>query len=64
MEDYDLNGKITREAFEGMCESMQEELRTLISDCIESACLESVANIDFVEMIGGSSRVPWVSCCI
>lgn len=59
MEDEDLKDTISRAEFEKRCESMSEKL----GECIDAALKQTeltIEQIQFVEIIGGCSRVPWV----
>jgi len=58
-EDFDLSGKIDRATFEEKCAPLMQKLANLCDETLKK-CNVSVEDIDFVEIVGGSSRVPWV----
>lgn len=53
---------ITRDAFLEMCAPMMERVTAVLEGAKEAAAAQGVTveQIDFVEMVGGASRVPWV----
>mmetsp|Transcript_136984 Transcript_136984/g.241529 ORF Transcript_136984/g.241529 Transcript_136984/m.241529 type:complete len:848 (-) Transcript_136984:98-2641(-) len=59
MEDEDFSSNMNRADFEKMCEPMMARVQAVL-DKAKAACGMDVKDIDFVEMIGGASRVPWV----
>merc|ERR1719230_2134465 len=59
MEDEDFASNITRADFETMCKPMMARVQKVLDDAKASAGV-AVEGIDFVEMVGGASRVPWV----
>merc|ERR1719335_1195900 len=59
MEDNDFSSNMTRELFEKMCEPMMDKVKGVLSRAIAKAGLP-LTQIDFVEVVGGASRVPWV----
>jgi len=59
MEDEDFGSNITREVFLEMCKPMMDKVKKVLEDCKAAAGIP-LENIDFVEMVGGASRVPWV----
>merc|ERR1719433_383614 len=59
MEDEDFGSNITRETFLGMCKPMMARVQKVLDDAKAAAGIP-VEEIDFVEMVGGASRVPWV----
>eukprot|EP00929_Paragymnodinium_shiwhaense_P058004 TRINITY_DN29056_c0_g1_i1.p1 TRINITY_DN29056_c0_g1~~TRINITY_DN29056_c0_g1_i1.p1 ORF type:complete len:816 (-),score=208.45 TRINITY_DN29056_c0_g1_i1:178-2625(-) len=59
MEDEDFASKITRESFEAMCEPLMSRLQAVLERAKAQSGL-GVEQVDFVEMVGGASRVPWV----
>eukprot|EP00929_Paragymnodinium_shiwhaense_P013915 TRINITY_DN121762_c0_g1_i1.p1 TRINITY_DN121762_c0_g1~~TRINITY_DN121762_c0_g1_i1.p1 ORF type:complete len:954 (-),score=355.57 TRINITY_DN121762_c0_g1_i1:294-3155(-) len=59
MEDEDFASQINRDDFEAMCKPMMERVQKVLDDCKAASGL-SIEQIDSVEVVGGSSRVPWV----
>eukprot|EP00933_Yihiella_yeosuensis_P016863 TRINITY_DN14262_c0_g1_i1.p1 TRINITY_DN14262_c0_g1~~TRINITY_DN14262_c0_g1_i1.p1 ORF type:complete len:844 (-),score=269.73 TRINITY_DN14262_c0_g1_i1:101-2632(-) len=59
MEDEDFASSITRDTFLEMCKPMMDKVQAVL-DAAKAACGKSNEEIDFIEMVGGSSRVPWV----
>merc|ERR1712048_792215 len=59
MEDEDFSSNITRADFEDMCKPMMDKVHAVLEKAKASMGVK-VEEIDFVEMVGGSSRVPWV----
>eukprot|EP00933_Yihiella_yeosuensis_P047551 TRINITY_DN4339_c0_g5_i1.p1 TRINITY_DN4339_c0_g5~~TRINITY_DN4339_c0_g5_i1.p1 ORF type:complete len:882 (-),score=309.93 TRINITY_DN4339_c0_g5_i1:381-3026(-) len=59
MEDEDFSSQMTRELFEKMCEPMMGRVKAVLTGAIEASGMKP-EEIDSVEIIGGSSRVPWV----
>eukprot|EP00392_Amoebophrya_sp_AT5.2_P006252 g6262.t1 len=59
MEDEDLNSKVSREKFEELCAPLQQRVRDAIAKCLAESGLGGIDEINFVEIIGGASRVPW-----
>ncbi|CAE7379908.1 Hspa4 [Symbiodinium natans] len=62
MEDEDFGSTITRDVFLEMCQPMMDRVSAVLEGAKAAAAAAGVAaeQIDFVEMIGGASRVPWV----
>lgn len=62
MEDEDFGSTITRDAFLEMCQPMMDRVSAVLEGAKATAAAAGVTveQIDFVEMIGGASRVPWV----
>lgn len=62
MEDEDFGSTITRDVFLEMCQPMMERVSAVLEGAKAAAAAAGIATeqIDFVEMIGGASRVPWV----
>ncbi|CAK9017674.1 unnamed protein product [Durusdinium trenchii] len=62
MEDEDFGSTITRDAFLEMCQPMMDRVNAVLEGAKVAAAAAgiSVEQIDFVEMVGGASRVPWV----
>eukprot|EP00440_Ansanella_granifera_P040615 gb/GFBE01044050.1/.p1 GENE.gb/GFBE01044050.1/~~gb/GFBE01044050.1/.p1 ORF type:complete len:835 (+),score=335.21 gb/GFBE01044050.1/:1-2505(+) len=62
MEDEDFASNITRDLFLEMCKPMMDRVQAVLEGAITLAAAAgiTVEGIDFVEMIGGASRVPWV----
>merc|ERR1719272_360569 len=58
MEDEDFTSQMTRDDFERMCQPMMDRVQAVL-DGAKSMCSLSVDQIDSVEIVGGSSRVPW-----
>ena len=68
MEDQneDFCSTISRDAFLEMCQPIMTRVNTVMEETIRTAAEVgiTVEQIDFVEMLGGASRVPWVKeCC-
>jgi heat shock protein 4 len=59
MEDNDFGSNITRDLFLEMCKPMMDKVQKVLDDAKEAAGMP-VEQIDFIEMVGGASRVPWV----
>jgi len=58
-EDYDLNGKITRDVFEELCAPLMTKAHAVIDSAIKK-CNIPLDEIHYVEIVGGASRVPWI----
>merc|ERR1711981_814713 len=50
---------MTRELFERMCQPMMDRVKGVLERAL-ARCGMTTDQIDFVEVVGGSSRVPWV----
>jgi len=59
MEDEDFASQITRADFEKMCEPAMMKAKAVL-DAVVAESPVPIAEIDFVEVVGGASRVPWV----
>jgi len=59
MEDNDFGSNITRDLFLEMCQPMMAKVQAVLDKAKEAAGIP-VEEIDFIEMVGGASRVPWV----
>jgi heat shock protein 4 len=59
MEDEDFSSNITREAMEKMCGPAMEKVRSVLNR-VKAMSTVPIDQIDFVEIIGGASRIPWV----
>merc|ERR550525_1044591 len=59
MEDEDFASNITREVFLEMCKPMMAKVKKVLEECKEASGM-GVEQVDFVEMVGGACRVPWV----
>eukprot|EP00413_Alexandrium_margalefii_P027721 CAMPEP_0204567410 /NCGR_PEP_ID=MMETSP0661-20131031/36587_1 /ASSEMBLY_ACC=CAM_ASM_000606 /TAXON_ID=109239 /ORGANISM="Alexandrium margalefi, Strain AMGDE01CS-322" /LENGTH=835 /DNA_ID=CAMNT_0051575331 /DNA_START=61 /DNA_END=2568 /DNA_ORIENTATION=+ len=59
MEDEDFGSNITRDLFLEMCKPMMDKVQKVLDSAKEAAGIP-IESIDFVEMVGGASRVPWV----
>lgn len=59
MEDEDFSSQITRDELEKMCEPAMLKVKAVL-EAAKEACGLSLDQIDSVEVVGGSSRVPWV----
>jgi heat shock protein 4 len=59
MEDEDFASNITRTDLEKMCEPMIEKMQAVL-DAAKAEMGIPVDQIDFVEMVGGAHRVPFV----
>merc|ERR1712060_835189 len=62
MEDEDFSSNITRDTFLEMCKPMMDKVNAVLDGAksMMAAAGITVEMIDFVEMVGGASRVPWV----
>jgi len=62
MEDEDFSSSMTRDDFEAMCQPMMDKVKAVLEKAKAGAAAAGVAveSIDFIEVVGGSSRVPWV----
>jgi len=59
MEDEDFASNIQRADFEEMCKPMMDKVQAVL-DKAKASMGVKVEEIDTIEIIGGSSRVPWV----
>lgn len=59
MEDEDFTGTITRDNFESMCEPMMDKVKAVLEKA-KAGMGVKVEEVDFIEMVGGSTRTPWV----
>ena len=64
MDDRDVTGRMKREVFEGLCESVgfQEKFKNVLNDAVsqlQNSGSDKV-EIDSVEIVGGSTRVPFI----
>jgi len=59
MEDEDFGSDIKRDTFLEMCKPMMSKVQAVL-DAAKAASGIPVEQIDFVEVVGGSSRVPWI----
>lgn len=59
MNDVDVSGKMKREDFEKMSESLLARVKKTLQELMVEAKL-SPADIDLVEIVGGSTRIPAV----
>eukprot|EP00930_Biecheleria_cincta_P082541 TRINITY_DN72258_c0_g1_i1.p1 TRINITY_DN72258_c0_g1~~TRINITY_DN72258_c0_g1_i1.p1 ORF type:complete len:856 (-),score=220.49 TRINITY_DN72258_c0_g1_i1:375-2888(-) len=62
MEDHDFSSNITRDVFLDMCKPMMDKVQAVLDSAkaMMAAAGITIDMIDFVEMVGGASRVPWV----
>jgi len=62
MNDEDLNSTINRADFLKMCEPMMGKVKAVLDKAVAEAAAAGIAvdTIDSIEVVGGSSRVPWV----
>lgn len=62
MEDNDFASNITRDSFLEMCKPMMDRVQAVLEGAKEMAAAAnlSVDQMDFIEILGGASRVPWV----
>lgn len=58
MEDEDFGSNMTRDDFEKMCQPMMDKVKAVLEGA-KAMCSVPVDQIDSVEIVGGSSRVPW-----
>jgi len=59
MNDIDVSGKMNREEFERLSESLLARVRKTLSELLHEAKLKP-EEIDLVEIVGGSTRIPAV----
>jgi heat shock protein 4 len=59
MEDEDFASNITREAMEKMCGPAMEKVQSVLNR-VKAMSTVPIEQIDFVEIVGGASRIPWV----
>lgn len=59
MNDTDVSGKMKREEFEKLSESLLVRVRKVLADLLKEANLKN-EDIDLVEIVGGSTRIPAV----
>lgn len=59
MEDEDFSSNITRADFEAMCQPMMDRVKAVLEGA-KAMCSVPVEQIDSVEIVGASSRVPWL----
>jgi molecular chaperone DnaK (HSP70) len=59
MNDIDVSGKMNREEFEKLSESLLARVRKTLSELLHEAKLKP-EEIDLVEIVGGSTRIPAV----
>jgi len=59
VEDYDLSCNVTRGQFEELCAPLAEKAKGVVERALASANLQP-SDVNFVEVVGGVSRVPWV----
>jgi heat shock protein 4 len=59
MEDEDFASNITREAMEKMCGPAMEKVQSVLNR-VKAMSTVPVDQVDFVEIVGGASRIPWV----
>jgi heat shock protein 4 len=59
MEDEDFASNITRADLEKMCEPTMARMQAVL-DAVKAECGIPVEQVDFVEMVGGAHRVPFV----
>lgn len=58
MEDEDFSSNMTRDDFEKMCQPMMDRVKAVLEGAKAMSSVD-VGQIDFVEVVGGASRVPW-----
>ena len=60
MDDKDVSGRMKRDVFENLCEEkgLVGKFKDLLKNCLGQ--LKDDVKLDSVEMVGGSSRVPWI----
>lgn len=59
MNDIDVSGKMKREEFEKLAESLLQRVRSVLGALMKEAKLSN-QDIDLVEIVGGSTRIPAV----
>lgn len=57
MNDIDVTGKLKREEFEVLAEPLLARFKRILQDLLKETKL-TIADIDLVEIVGGSTRVP------
>eukprot|EP00441_Pelagodinium_beii_P021531 CAMPEP_0197654694 /NCGR_PEP_ID=MMETSP1338-20131121/39001_1 /TAXON_ID=43686 ORGANISM="Pelagodinium beii, Strain RCC1491" /NCGR_SAMPLE_ID=MMETSP1338 /ASSEMBLY_ACC=CAM_ASM_000754 /LENGTH=815 /DNA_ID=CAMNT_0043230189 /DNA_START=71 /DNA_END=2518 /DNA_ORIENTATION=+ len=62
MEDEDFASNITRDAFLEMCKPMMAKVQAVLEGAKAQMMAAGITleMVDFVEIVGGASRVPWV----
>ena len=63
MDEKDVSGKMKRADMEVLCAPLMEKIETVFVKCLQSSQLD-VNSIHSVEIVGGSSRVPFVKALI
>jgi heat shock protein 4 len=59
MNDVDVSGKMKREEFEGLSEHLLSRVRKVLNELLQAANLTN-GDVDLVEIVGGSTRIPAV----
>lgn len=59
VEDYDFSSTINRQDFEAMCEPAIAKAKAVL-EAAKAASPVPLDQVDFVEIVGGATRVPWV----
>ena len=59
MNDIDVSGKMKREDFEKLSESLLQRVRNVLGSLMKEAKLSN-QDIDLIEIVGGSTRIPAV----
>ncbi|KAJ3275769.1 adenyl-nucleotide exchange factor sse1 [Terramyces sp. JEL0728] len=59
LDDKDVSAVVTRADFEEMSQDMAQRVLTPIQQALDAAKV-SIKDVDFVELIGGSTRIPMV----
>merc|ERR1711935_1314411 len=59
MEDEDFAGSITRTDMEKLCEPMRQKMQAVLDD-VKAEMGIPPEQIDFVEMVGGAHRTPFI----
>ncbi|CAD5207298.1 unnamed protein product [Bursaphelenchus okinawaensis] len=60
MNDIDVSAKLARAEFEEMAEPLFQRIRNVLSSLIQQSGIQNLQDISEVEIIGGSSRIPFV----
>jgi len=59
VEDFDLNCDVKRDAFEAQLAPWADKVNEVVARALSAAEL-SLADVEYVEIVGGVSRVPWL----
>ncbi|CAD5211635.1 unnamed protein product [Bursaphelenchus xylophilus] len=60
MNDVDVSAKLSRAEFEQLADPLFQRIRNLLSALLQDSGIQNLQDIAEVELIGGSSRIPFV----